>query len=180
MSPKYGLFQWNFCPICGKELSEADDGESMRPNCAPCDRFYYSNPIPAACCFLENAGGELLFVQRSVEPRRGMWTFPGGFIETGETTVEAALRELKEETNLDGKGVQLFGAATRSSRQRGGVIVLGYRVETWKGEMVAAMDAMDLGFFTPGNRPGLAFEVHMELLETYDKMAAAGAFSTPE
>lgn len=175
MAPQYGRFEWRFCPICGKTLEQADDGESLRPHCAPCDRFYYSNPIPAACCFLENKEGALLFVQRSVEPKRGMWTLPGGFVEVGETSDEAALRELKEETGLDGNGLQLFGAASIPS-QHGGVIVLGYRVQAWQGDMVAATDAMDLGFYTKADRPALAFEVHIDLVATYDRLSKEGAF----
>ena len=105
MTSNYGRFEWKYCGICGLKLAKADDGESLRPHCAPCNRFYYSNPVPAACCFLTNDQGELLLVQRSIEPRKGMWTLPGGFVETGETTEAAAVRELSEETGLTGKGL---------------------------------------------------------------------------
>jgi len=175
VAPAYGRFQWNYCPICAKKLADADDGQGMRPYCGDCDRFYYSNPVPAACCFLENEKGGILFVQRSVEPRRGLWTFPGGFVELGETSDEAALRELEEETALKGSGTTLFAAATLARKQTGGVLVLGYRVAEWEGKMVADTDAMDLGFFTKEKRPELAFEVHMELLRIYDEITTAGA-----
>ena len=174
MTVNYGVFPWNHCPICGRELVQADDGQGIRPHCVPCNRFYYSNPTPAACCFLTNADGELLLVQRSIEPRRGMWTLPGGFVELGETTDEAALRELEEETGLIGKGTRLIGVATRPSKAVGGIIVIGYAVDEWGGEMVAATDAMALGFFAPDKRPPLAFEVHEELLEAYDRLRALG------
>ena len=167
MSPAYGIFEWNFCPICGLETIQADDGQGIRPHCPPCDRFYYSNPTPAACCFLTNESKELLLVQRSIEPRKGLWTLPGGFVEVNETTEEAALRELEEETGLTGHGTKLLGVSTRSSKL-GGIIVLGYHVEHWQGEMVAMTDAMDLGFFSKEDRPPIAFEVHQELIAIYD------------
>ena len=69
--------EWNFCPICGKAVTQDDDGQSIKPHCRDCHRFYYKNPVPAACCFVRK-GDELLFVQRSVEPRKGLWTLPGG------------------------------------------------------------------------------------------------------
>ena len=175
MTSNYGLFKWNYCAICGGKLIEADDGESLRPHCEPCNRFYYSNPVPAACCFLTNTKGELLLVQRSVEPRRGLWTLPGGFVEVGETTEEAALRELKEETGLSGRGVNLFGVSSRPSKMSGGIIVLAYTVDEWDGEMTPATDAMDLGFFTKENRPPIAFEVHLDLLKIFDRLRTTGA-----
>ena len=167
-------FEWNHCPICSQTLEPADDGQSVRPYCAQCRRFYYSNPIPAACCFLTNERDELLLVQRSVEPRKGLWTLPGGFIELGETTEEAALRELQEETGLVGRNPRLFGASTRAGKMTGGIIVLAYIVEEWEGDMTPMTDAMDLGFFSPEARPQLAFEVHMELVKRYDELRAAG------
>ncbi len=175
MTSNYGRFKWTYCPICGLELGKADDGESLRPHCEPCNRFYYSNPVPAACCFLTNEQGELLLVQRSVEPRKGMWTLPGGFIETGETTEEAALRELAEETGLAGKGVSLMGVSSFPSQHSAGIIVLGYTVDEWHGEMRPDTDAMDLGFFSSEDRPPIAFEVHQQLLAIYDNLRAEQA-----
>ena len=175
MAVQPARFAWNHCPICSDALVEAHDGQEMRPHCPRCSRFYYSNPVPAACCFLTNEAGELLLVQRSVEPRRGMWTLPGGFVELGETTDEAALRELREETGLSGEGTRLIGASTRASKITGGVIVLGYHVDRWEGEMRAETDAMDLGFYAPDKRPPIAFEVHQELLVIYDRLRAEGS-----
>lgn len=165
---KWTPLVWNFCPICSLKLVVAHDGQDVRPHCPECDKFYYYNPIPAACCFLTNENDELLMVQRSVEPRKGLWTLPGGFVESGETTEEAAIRELHEETGLIGSGVTLMGASSLSGKTTGGVVVLGYTVDAWEGEMEAKTDAMDLGFFSHENRPEVAFEVHMNLLEIYD------------
>ncbi len=174
MSSHPAQFIWNHCPICGDALVNAHDGQSDRPHCPRCFRFYYSNPVPAACCFLTNDNGELLLVQRSVEPRRGLWTPPGGFVEIGETTDEAALRELEEETGLRGTGTRLIGVTSRSSKLTGGIVVLGYKVDQWEGDMIARTDAMDLGFFAPDARPPIAFEVHQELLVIYDDLRARG------
>lgn len=170
----YGRFDWNFCAICGAKLIQADDGQSMRPHCTACHRFFYTNPVPAACCFLEDERGHLLLVQRSIEPRRGLWTLPGGFVEAGETAEEGALRELQEETGLIGRNPKLLGLASRTHRATAGIIVMGYLVEEWEGEVVADSDAMDHGFFHRENRPEIAFEVHMDLIAIYDNMGETG------
>lgn len=163
---------WNYCPICSEKLVEGHDGQDMRPHCRTCNKFYYYNPLPAACCFLTNDDGELLMVQRSVEPQKGLWTLPGGFVESGETTEEGALRELQEETGLTGSGISLVGVSSLAGNFSGGIIVIGYAIESWEGEMEAKTDAMDLGFFAPEKRPEVAFEVHENLIEMYDNSRA--------
>jgi ADP-ribose pyrophosphatase YjhB (NUDIX family) len=143
---------WNYCPICGAALVICDDGQSDRPCCTRCRRFYYSNPVPAACCIVRK-DDTLLFVQRAVEPRKGLWVLPGGFVEIGETTEQAALRELAEETGLTGRRPRLLGASTQPSRLTGAVVVMAYVIEEWEGEPVAATDAMAFGFFPRYARP---------------------------
>jgi ADP-ribose pyrophosphatase YjhB (NUDIX family) len=161
-------FAWNFCPICGDSLALRSDGESDRPHCHRCSRHYYLNPVPAACCFVTH-GDALLFVQRAVEPCLGQWTFPGGFVEVGETTDEAALRELREETGLVGRDARLIGASTQPSKLSGAVTVLGYVVRDWSGTPNAMSDAMDAKFFAHGERPPLAFQAHRDLLALFDE-----------
>ena len=158
---------WNYCPICGRALAHAHDGEAPRPRCDTCRRFYYLNPVPAACCLVRR-GEELLFVRRAVEPRKGLWTLPGGFVELGETTEQAALRELREETGLRGEGLTLIGSITHPSPFTGSVVVLAYEVASWEGEAVAATDAMDVGFYPRDARPPIAFQAHLDLLALYD------------
>ncbi len=160
-------FEWNYCPGCGSKLVPRDDGESLRPHCPSCGRHYYSNPVPASCCFVFQ-GDALLFAQRAVEPCIGSWTLPGGFVELGETTAEAALRELYEETGLRGANPRLIGASTQPSRLSGAVTVLGYVIETWEGTPRAGSDVIGLGFFGPDERPALVFEAHRELLALLD------------
>lgn len=162
------IFAWNFCPICGDALVPRNDGESDRPHCQRCRRHYYLNPVPAACC-LVTRGDALLFVQRAVEPCLGQWTFPGGFVEVGETTEEAALRELREETGLAGRDPRLIGASTQPSRLSGAVTVLGYVVRDWNGTPRAMSDAMDAKFFARAERPPLAFQAHRDLLALFDE-----------
>lgn len=153
-------------------MKQRHDGEALRPQCERCERFYYSNPVPAACCIV-TSGDSLLLVQRAVEPCRGEWTLPGGFVEVGETTEEAVLRELYEETGLHGQGLQLLGVSTQPSKMTGAVMVLGYRVLAWEGEPEARSDALAFGFFSKAERPPLAFQAHRDLLAIFDALELA-------
>jgi ADP-ribose pyrophosphatase YjhB (NUDIX family) len=163
--------EYNFCPTCGSELALHHDGQDHRPHCAGCLRFFYKNPIPAACCFVTKPDGSLLYARRAVEPCLGMWTLPGGFVELDETTEEAALRELQEETNLRATSARLVGVSTKQSPRSGAVLVLGYHIEDWEGEeeMRPDTDASELRFFAPHERPQLPFSTHQELLELFDR-----------
>jgi ADP-ribose pyrophosphatase YjhB (NUDIX family) len=164
-------FAWNFCPTCGLALADAHDGQSIRPHCPECSRFFYRNPVPAACCFVRRGEDEILFARRAVHPAFGEWTLPGGFVELNETTEEAVLRELLEETGLTGHNPRLLGISTKQSPVSGAIMVIGYIIEHWEGTPVPDSDASELRFFKRHERPPLPFSVHRELLALYDAEA---------
>lgn len=87
-----------YCSLCGAEVElkipEGDDRN--RYVCPACEAIHYQNPnIVAGCIPIWN--GEILLCKRAIEPRYALWTLPAGFMEMGETTVEAAQRETLEE-----------------------------------------------------------------------------------
>lgn len=146
------------------------DGERERPYCAACSRHYYLNPVPACCVFIQDSAGSLLFGKRAVEPCYGQWALPGGFMEIHETGEQCALREMREETGLTGAGARLLGASAARSRDKGAVLVLGYVIEAWQGELVPDSDVSDLKFFSRAERPPVPFTAHRELLDLYDAL----------
>jgi len=166
-------FCWNYCPICGERLVMRADGDREQPHCDRCRRFYYRNPVPAVCCFITDDDG-LLLAQRGVEPCVGEWTLPGGFVELGETTEEAIVREMREETTLEIGDLHLLGVSTQQSRFYGAVTVLGYYVGSWRGNIQACSDVMDLRFFAPGERPPMPFQAHRELMKVFDGFCGKG------
>lgn len=90
-----------FCPECGAaEVSHripAGDTHS-RHVCDACGYVHYVNPKVIAGC-IPVWEGQVLLCRRSIEPRRGYWTLPAGFLELGETMSEGARREALEEAN---------------------------------------------------------------------------------
>jgi ADP-ribose pyrophosphatase YjhB (NUDIX family) len=74
-------------------------GDPERLVCESCGFVFYQGPKLVAGALFELDGG-IVLVQRDIEPGYGKWTFPGGFVERGETTEAAAEREVLEETGL--------------------------------------------------------------------------------
>ena len=89
-----------YCCYCSAELVYAvpDDDNRHRYICHSCNIVHYQNPKVVAGC-LPIWDDQVLLCKRAIEPRYGCWTLPAGFMELGETTVEAAVRETLEEAN---------------------------------------------------------------------------------
>ena len=91
-----------FCSECGARVSwqvpAGDDRE--RAVCSNCGLVHYENPRVLVAAFLYH-GHKLLWTKRGIEPNKGQWAFPSGFLERGETLQQAAVRELFEETRIE-------------------------------------------------------------------------------
>jgi ADP-ribose pyrophosphatase YjhB (NUDIX family) len=110
--------------MCGGDIVErriAGDGH-VRHQCEACGYIHYLNPRVVAAVIVEYEG-RVLLQQRAMEPRRGFWTFPGGFLEIGETPAEGAIREAKEEAGLDVTLGRLQGVYTRTTA---GIVLVVY------------------------------------------------------
>ena len=149
-----------FCPFCGEKLEKKDIEGRERLFCRQCVEPIYENPIPATCIVVSDEFDRLLLVKRNVEPQKGKWCLPGGFMELGETPEQAALRELKEETSLIGEINLLLGAMANSNPVYNTVLIVGYLVTNFEGEIKAGDDASDIDFFFYENLPEIAFKSH--------------------
>lgn len=152
------------CHFCGALLTRKHIEGAMRLFCANCGVPIYENPIPASALVLIDDKDKLLLVKRSVDPKKGCWCLPGGFMELGESPEEAALRELKEETGLLGKIEILLGVTTTNSPQYHTVLMVGYLIKEFSGDLKAGDDASDAAYFNYGQLPEIAFQSHMNFI----------------
>jgi ADP-ribose pyrophosphatase YjhB (NUDIX family) len=89
-----------FCCECGARVElRIPGGDTLaRHVCVSCQTIHYQNPRMIVGCIAE-WDEQVLLCKRAIEPRRGLWTVPAGFMENGETTYQGAVRETLEEAN---------------------------------------------------------------------------------
>ncbi len=96
---------------------------------------------------------KVLLIQRGVEPNKGFWATPGGYVEWDETTEQTVAREVKEETGLNVELCQLVGVRSSPDRHPKQVINLIYRVTVKQGDPRAGDDAQDVKWFPLNSLP---------------------------
>ena len=88
---------FNFCPACASDLERGSD-EGLE--CSNCGRRWYRNSAPAAGAAIVK-DGKALITERGIEPKKGLFDIPGGFLGPGEHPIDALKRELREELGLE-------------------------------------------------------------------------------
>ena len=88
-----------YCPVCGQPASRKRVHGRDRPVCPSCGYIHFQEPkVAAGILVLQD--DRVLLVRRSMQPQRGMWTLPAGFVDADEDPAGAAIREVLEETGL--------------------------------------------------------------------------------
>lgn len=164
MNPK------KYCPYCAAELVNKFLQGKNRLFCPRCKKPIYENPIPATAAVVVNDKGKVLLVKRKVEPRKGEWCLPGGFVELEETPEKGCLRELEEETGIKADIDRLVGVFPSKSPIYNSVLVIGYSTRNPRGRIRPGDDSEDAAFFKVDKVPQLAFRSHQAILEKVLRM----------
>ena len=154
-----------FCPYCGYKLVRKMLEGRERLHCSRCENIYYENPTPVVAVIARDNESKILLIKRKIGPRKGEWALPSGFMEIEESPIEAALRELAEETGLKGKSKRLIGVYPNNSEIHGYLVTIIYEVEILGGKLCAGDDAEEAEFFTIKQLPSLAFQSHREAVK---------------
>lgn len=115
---------------------------------------------------------EILLICRNHAPFQGMWALPGGFVNYGETTENAVVREFFEETGVTTKVVQLLDVLSDPKRDpRGHTITIVYLLKKMRGTLHAGDDATTAKFFKVDELPALAFDHKKIIKETLERIS---------
>lgn len=129
----------------------------VRRVCPACGFIHFDDPKVAAVVFVEQAG-RVLLVRRAMNPERGKWALPAGYVDYGEDPQAAAIREVYEETGLSIAITGLAGVEGGPAAL-GASIVIIYTARVIAGEAHARDDAADVLWLAPEHPlPELAFE----------------------
>jgi ADP-ribose pyrophosphatase YjhB (NUDIX family) len=152
---------WRFCPICGEAIDKRDD----RVECGACGYVGYANSVPAVEAVCLDAAGRVLLGRRAVDPGRGKWDLPGGFLHEDELPVDGLRREVREETGLELELLDFLGHWLEPYDGRI-VLCLTWTVRA-EGAANAADDLAEVRWFVPSHLPPpeeLAFTHYPEVL----------------
>lgn len=157
----------NYCSHCGQPVtSRVPEGDNRhRFVCDHCDRIHYQNPRIIAGT-IPVWDGRILMCRRAIQPRYGYWTLPAGFMENGETTVEAARRETLEEAMA---GVLIEGLYTIMHVTHIDQVHMFFRATLLDGHFGAGEESLEARLFSPGELPWdeMAFPTVQESLEHF-------------
>ena len=147
----------NYCPCCAHALIDKFIYGRVRRSCPNCGFVFFRDPKVTAGVLAEQ-DGKILLVKRLYEPHQGEWALPAGFVEIDEGPVQAALRELTEETGLIGRIRGIVGTYHIRTDPRGPIVTILYHAQIVGGELKAGDDAAEVRLFTPEELPkNLAF-----------------------
>lgn len=156
-----------FCMQCGSLLEERVPAGDDRPRlaCPSCGYIAYVNP-KVVVGTLPIVDGKALLLRRAIEPRLGCWTYPGGFLEMGESAEEGACREAEEELGVSVGRLRLLGVY---SRPAAGIVTIVYLADLVDGTPSPTAEALEAAFFGPEEVPWdeLAFPTTVSALRDW-------------
>ena len=164
----------NFCGVCGQPVaSRVPEGDNRpRSVCTACGVVHYVNPKLVVGAVPEHEG-QILLCRRAIEPRKGFWTVPAGFMELGETLAEAAVRETWEEALARVELGSLFSVV---DVVHAGQVHVFFQARLVQPEFGAGAETLETRLFHPTEIPWdeLAFPSIRIALEQYLENGRSG------
>jgi ADP-ribose pyrophosphatase YjhB (NUDIX family) len=165
-----------FCSHCGAPVNlRIPPGDNLpRFVCDRCHTVHYQNPKLVVGCIPE-WDDRVLLCRRAIEPRYGLWTLPAGFMENGETTLEAAARETLEEAKA---AVEIGALFSLYNLPHINQVYLIFRSRLLALEHQPGAESLETALFEEGEIPWeeLAFPVVRFTLEHYFADRRSGRF----
>jgi ADP-ribose pyrophosphatase YjhB (NUDIX family) len=164
------------CRSCGTAVQYRipDDDNRERAVCGSCGTVHYENPLNVVGT-VPTWQDQVLLCRRNIEPRRGFWTLPAGFMELGETTAGGAARETVEEA---GAQFELGGLFTVLNVVKAGQLHLFYLAALTSSNFDPGPETIEAKLFTEAEIPwdDIAFRTTRETLLRYFEDRKTGAF----
>jgi 8-oxo-dGTP diphosphatase len=160
---------FTYCPRCRTELVNREVYGRVRRVCPDeaCRFVQFIDPKVGAAVFALNPDNQVLLVKRRMEPARGSWCLPGGFMELNETPQETAARECKEESGLDVEITDLIDVFYYEDYRGSGVLIV-YKGHITGGTPQTGDDSDEVGLFEADKVPdNIVFDSNIQVLAAW-------------
>ena len=171
--------RYSFCPVCGSPYPPAGSSASAAPNllwCPSCAFEFWQNSKPAVGALVVrvvDGRPQVLLTRRGIEPHKGMWDLPGGYLENGEEPEAGLARELQEELGTSIARPRLFTMGIDEyprddiAAEARFVLSIYYRCEIPADALLTAADDVAEAAWFPLGRPpaAMAFASNRRALE---------------
>jgi ADP-ribose pyrophosphatase YjhB (NUDIX family) len=154
-----------YCSSCGSKTELRLVAKQQLQVCPKCDRIFFRNPKVVVIALIEDAG-RVLLGRRDIEPGRGLWGLPGGYVDWDEHPEAAVVRECAEEMQVDVEPQELLDVQHIILDEEG-IVFLPYRARLIGGEAAAGDEVQEVGWFRPNGLPPLAFSSHRKVLQRW-------------
>ena len=165
-----------FCSACGASVDYKvpEDDSRERAVCSNCGAIHYQNP-KVVTGTLPIWGDQVLLCKRAIEPRRGYWTLPAGYMENGETAETGGARETMEEANASVENPSLY---TVFSLPHISQVYMFFKADLVGPTYSSGSESLEVALFSEHEIPWdeLAFPVVNKTLEHYFADRANNAF----
>jgi ADP-ribose pyrophosphatase YjhB (NUDIX family) len=160
-------WEFHFCPVCGAKLGQTvlKNHEPPRLVCTSCDFVFYLDPKVVACTIVE-LNERIILLKRGIDPEKGKWVIPGGYVDRGEEVEAAAIRETEEECGLKVRIRELLGVYSYVGSIP---IVIVFTAHPISGKLSAADETLEAELFPPNRIPWkeLAFRSTWDALKDH-------------
>lgn len=158
----------NYCSHCGSSQFEfkIPEGDHLpRKVCANCGTIHYTNPNMVVGCIIEDQG-KIMLAKRGIEPQKGFWNLPCGYLENEETIQQGAKREVYEET---GATVELKHLHTIYNLPHANQVYLIFLASMISPEYHITPESTEIEFFSPEAIPwdAIAFSSNSFAIQKY-------------
>lgn len=158
---------YQFCPRCAHALEDRPFEGKLRRTCPACGFIYFPDPKVAVVALIE-ADARVLLIRRAVDPGRGLWALPGGYMDAGELPDAALRREVAEEVGIEivvGALLEIFPMVNGAGRSLGIVLAFHAHPLDPRAQPIAGDDADTAAWFAAAETPpALAFDSTQRLL----------------
>lgn len=165
-----------FCARCGGPCEQQSVEGGVRARCGRCGFMHYKNPQPAIAVLIVERDHFVLGKRISTSLQHGLWCLPCGYVEYHEDYLSAAVREVKEETNLDINIRSIVSVVTNYLKPEVHSLVTVLMAERTGGELIAGDGMAEVRWFPyTGQFPAMAFAADAHIISRYFETRLAGA-----